>query len=418
MTLSCFDLGERMLSVEEAGAALAELVAGPLPAEPVALDALHGRVLAEAIASPLDVPQSTNAAMDGIALAWPASGPWPESWRRVGRLFAGRRHATPLAPGECLGITTGAPLPPGADTVIMQEQLAVLDDERVVVEHPERVRRGQNVRRAGEDIARGAPALAAGTRLSAAELGLLASLGLAEARVIRRPRVAIFSTGDEVTAPGEPLPPAGIYDANRFTLRALVAEQGGEVLDLGILPDDRDALIAALDGAANQADLVITSGGVSVGEADFTRAALAEIGELGFWRIAIRPGRPLACGRLGERGVPFLGLPGNPVAVMVTFLRFVAPLMARLQGRDAWQPATLTALAEHELKSRVGRVDYLRGIYRCDDRGRLTVASTGAQGSGILSSMVKANCLIELAADREVAAPGEAVTIHPLHRLP
>ncbi|PXX97613.1 molybdopterin molybdotransferase MoeA [Halomonas sp. LBP4] len=418
MTLSCFDLGERMLSVEEAGAALAELVAGPLPAEKVALAELHGRVLAETVVSPLDVPQSTNAAMDGIALAWPEAGPWPEGWRRVGQLFAGQRHATPLGPGECLGITTGAPLPPGADTVIMQEQLEVLGDDRVVVAHPERVRRGQNVRRAGEDIARGAPALAAGTRLSAAELGLLASLGLAEARVIRRPRVAIFSTGDEVTAPGASLPPAGIYDANRFTLRGLVAEQGGEVLDLGILPDDRAALVAALGAAARRADLVITSGGVSVGEADFTRAALAELGELGFWRIAIRPGRPLACGRLGEGGVPFLGLPGNPVAVMVTFLRFVAPLLARLQGRVERHPATLTALAEHELKSRIGRVDYLRGVYRGDDRGRLTVASTGAQGSGILSSMVKANCLIELAADREVAAPGEAVTIHPLHRLP
>ncbi|MFY0990503.1 gephyrin-like molybdotransferase Glp [Halomonas sp. C05BenzN] len=418
MTLSCFDLGERMLSVEEARSALGTLVEGPLPAESVTLAAAHGRVLAEAVVSPVDVPQSTNAAMDGIALAWPEAGPWPECWRRVGRLFAGQRRETPLAPGECLGITTGAPLPPGADTVIMREQLEERGDDLVVVDRPERVRRGQHVRLAGEDIARGAQALAAGTRLSAAELGLLASLGQAEARVVRRPRIAIFSTGDEVTAPGEALPPAGVFDTNRFTLRGLVMEQGGEVIDLGILPDDRAALVMALDEAAGLADLVITSGGVSVGEADHTRAALAEVGELGFWRIAIRPGRPLACGRLGERGVPFLGLPGNPVAVMVTFLQFVAPLLARLQGRGDGVPPRLTALAEHPLESRTGRVDYLRGVYRCDDQGRLRVSSTGAQGSGILSSMVAANCLIEIAAEREAVGPGEAVTLHPLHRLP
>jgi molybdopterin molybdotransferase len=198
----------------------------------------------------------------------------------------------------------------------------------------------------------------------------------------------------------------------------MIVEHGGEVLDLGILPDDRDLLAAALAEAAGSADLVVTSGGVSVGEADFTRAALGAIGELGFWRIAIRPGRPLACGRLGSSGTPFLGLPGNPVAVMVTFLQFVVPLLARLQGRADISPVRLSARADHAMLSRLERVDYLRGIYYGDGAGGLRVGSTGSQGSGILSSMVMANCLIEIAADRDHVACDDPVTIHPLSRLP
>ncbi|RTR00160.1 bifunctional molybdopterin-guanine dinucleotide biosynthesis adaptor protein MobB/molybdopterin molybdotransferase MoeA [Halomonas nitroreducens] len=416
MTLSCFDLGERMLSPAQASAALAELVPTSLAVERVSLDALHGRVLAEDVISPIDVPQNTNAAMDGIALAWPVADPLPATWRRVGEVLAGRSHGAALAPGDCVAITTGAPLPAGADTVIMREQLET-QGEAVRVEHPERVKRGQHVRQAGEDIARGQRALAAGTRVGAAELGLLASLGLAEVAVHRRPRVAVFSTGDEVTPPGAPLPPAGIFDANRFTLAGLLREQGAEPIDLGILADDRAAMIAALRDAAERADLVITSGGVSVGQADFTRQALEEVGRLAFWRIAIRPGRPLACGQLGERAVPFLGLPGNPVAVMVTFLQFVVPLLGRLQGRAETAPRRLTALAETPLRSRTGRTDFLRGVTRSDEAGRLWVRDTGAQGSGILSSMVAADCLIELDKARDGVEAGEAVTIQPLFRL-
>ncbi|WFM69856.1 gephyrin-like molybdotransferase Glp [Halomonas sp. CKK8] len=417
MTLSCFDLGERMLPVAEARARLAGLVEAPLPAERVALAALHGRVLAEDVISPIDVPQNTNAAMDGIALAWPTDDEWPGEWRVIGEVLAGSRLEEAPGEGECVRITTGAPLPPGADTVIMLEQLEE-GGETVVVHQPERVRRGQHVRQAGEDISRGQTALRAGTRLGAAELGLLASLGLVDASVHRRPRVAIFSTGDEVTAPGEALPPAGIFDANRYSLAGLLAEQGADVIDLGILPDDREAMIAALGDAARQADMVITSGGVSVGHADFTRAALEAVGRLAFWRIAIRPGRPLACGLLGERGVTFLGLPGNPVAVMVTFLQFVAPLLSKLQGKPVHEPERLVAIADEALKSRLGRTDYLRGRYHADAEGRLHVCSTGAQGSGILSSMVAANCLIELTDDREGVASGDTVSIQPLYRLP
>lgn len=413
MSLSCFDFGERMLTVDEARAAVLELAPHPLGTEWLPLGRLHGRILAESLVSPIDVPQNTNSAMDGIALAWPESGAaCPDSWMLSGEVLAGHRHETPLVAGECVRITTGAPLPAGADTVIMREQLE-LQEGGVKVMHPDAVRRGQNVRFAGEDIPRGAVALAAGARMGAAELGLLASLGMAQARVRRRPRVAIFSTGDEVTAPGEPLPAAGIFDANRFALAGLIAEHGGEVRDLGILPDERDVMVIALAAAARDVDLVITSGGVSVGEADQVRAALAEVGELGFWKIAIRPGRPLACGRLGAQGTPFFGLPGNPVAAMVTFLQFVAPVLRRLQGCQTPEPCRLTALAGSDLPSRKGRVDFLRGLFHCDALGQLHVRSTGHQGSGILSSMVAANCLIEIAADCETIARGEAVTIQP-----
>ncbi|HSP59027.1 MAG TPA: molybdopterin molybdotransferase MoeA, partial [Halomonas sp.] len=236
MTLSCFDLGERMLAVEEAREAILALATSPLACETLPLCEAHGRVLAESVISPIDVPGNTNAAMDGVALKWPSTAEVTTRWRRVGQLFAGQQYQGSLAAGECLGITTGAPMPPGADTVIMREQLKE-HDGRVLVDRPETVKRGQHVRRAGEDLARGQLALVAGTRVSAAELGLLASLGFDQVRVVRQPRVALFSTGNEVTPPGTPLPSAGIYDANRFTLQGLVIEHGGEPIDLGILPD-------------------------------------------------------------------------------------------------------------------------------------------------------------------------------------
>ncbi|MDR5906108.1 gephyrin-like molybdotransferase Glp [Franzmannia qiaohouensis] len=415
MTLSCFELGERMLSVAEARTALDALFATSLDSERLPLEALLGRVLAESPVSPIDVPQNTNAAMDGIALAWPERP--VRRWPVVGEVLAGQRWGQPLAAGTALRITTGAPLPAGADTVIMSEQLEAVGDQAVEISRTERVQRGQNVRQAGEDIACGQRVLEAGTRLQPQHLGLLASLGLAEARVYRRPRVAIFSTGDEVTAPGQPLPAAGIYDANRYTLHGMLTRLGAEVCDLGILADRRDEVVGALGAAARDHDMLITSGGVSVGQADWIKAALNELGELGFWRIAIRPGRPLACGRLGARQIPFFGLPGNPVAVMVTFLEFVQPVLRRMQGEPDWQPPRLTARSEAPLKSRLERVDFLRGVYRCDADGQLWVRSTGAQGSGILSSMSAANCLIEIDASRAGVAGGETVTLQPFDSL-
>lgn len=418
MSLSCFELGERMLSIDEALTALRELAPRALESEFIPLYLLLDRVLAEDVISPIDVPQNTNAAMDGIAVSWPEST--QARFSIQGDVLAGSCFEGHLDPGQAVTITTGAPLPHGADTVIMSEQLLIQEEgtERwVEVQQADRVRRGQNVRKAGEDIARGAKALSAGTRLSPQHLGLLASLGMAEALVLRRPRVAIFSTGDEVTAPGETLPPAGIFDSNRFSLRGLLTRLGCEVVDLGILADDFAHIREALESAAQTADMVITSGGVSVGQADWTRKALNETGRLGFWRIAIRPGRPLAFGTLGVREIPFFGLPGNPVAVMVTFLQFVQPLLRTLQGEHHWQPQRLTAIADEPLQCRSGRVDFLRGIYSCDDQGRLHVSMTGRQGSGILSSMTAANCLIEIEAARAGVAQGETVTLQPFGEL-
>lgn len=414
MTLSCFTLGEQMLDVDEALAALSELVTIRLPVERLPLASAGRRVLAEECVSPIDVPQYTNAAMDGIALAWPVPARIP----LVGEVLAGQRFERPLRHGEAVSITTGAPLPVGADTVIMHEQLDVDARARVATIHQaQRVSRGQNVRHAGEDIARGSRAVLAGTRLRPQHLGLLASLGIDSVEVVRRPRVAIFSTGDEVTLPGEVLGEAGIYDANRYSLRGLLEALGCDVDDLGILVDRREAIRDALAHAATRADMVITSGGVSSGQADWVKAALSSIGRLGFWRIAMRPGRPLAFGVLGEGAVPFFGLPGNPVAVMVTFLQFVQPLLRQLQGEYAWQPTRWTAIADEAMCSRSGRVDFQRGIYRVDETGRLHVRTTGPQGSGILSSMVAANCLIEIETSRAGIAAGETVLLQPFGEL-
>ena len=415
--LSCFDLGEQMLSVEQARTALATLIEAPLGKEKCALAQAHGRRLAEALHAPIDVPQNTNAAMDGIALAWPGQASEAESlqthWPLEGSIFAGDPFTGQVARGACVRITTGAPLPADTDTVIMREQLQE-NAEYVVVLQPERVSHGQNVRQSGEDIQQGEVALPAGIRLDAASLGLTASLGIDSVNVWRRPRVAVFSTGNEVTAPGERLPAAGIYDANRFTLTGLLQQQGAEVMDLGILPDDQARIQAALEDAAAHADLVLTSGGVSVGQADFTRAALESLGQLTFWRVAIRPGRPLACGLLTERRTPLVGLPGNPVAVMVTFLQFVIPLLRRFQGQPASPPDYLYAIADESLPSRAGRTDYLRGVFHSTADGRLHVRSTGAQGSGILSSMVAANCLIELPDSCTGVASGDILKVQPL----
>ncbi|MEP4556237.1 molybdopterin molybdotransferase MoeA [Cobetia amphilecti] len=462
MSLSCFDprFGERMLSVDEALSVLGESLAGVMRtprSERVALAQAPGRVLAETVISPLDVPAQTNAAMDGIALARAslpdaASGE-PLSDRGelsdhcelsvIGSSLAGHPWTgRALAAGEAMRITTGAALPAGADTVVMQEQLEYRSTqgegeagEQVVIEGVTSIRRGQNVRQAGEDIAHGSQVMAPGQWLTPAAVGVLASLGLAEVAVYRPLTVAIFSTGDEVTAPGETLPAGGIYDANRFSLVALLRDQGIEVLDLGILSDDEASVSAALRDAATRADMVITSGGVSVGEADHVRSALAACGELALWRIAMRPGRPLAFGMLratpadaasSSGQVPFFGLPGNPVATMVTFLQFVLPALRLLSGQQRlakaeasasattlaqWQAPRLQLIAGETLRSRAERVDYHRGQVVLDDQGRQVVMTTGRQGSGILTSMLLAECLIEIPAGCATLHAGEPVMV-------
>lgn len=383
----------------------------PLTAtEVVSLDELDNRVLGLDAVSPVNVPQQTNSAMDGYAFAM--QDPMPEHFTLVGEVLAGHQYHSELKLGETVRIMTGASVPQGADTVQPRE-LAIEEGNKISFSG--NITQGQHVRLAGEDIAQGATALAAQQRIGSAEQGLLASLGFHQATVYKRPVVAVFSTGDEVSQPGEPLKPNCIYDANRFTIKAMAKRLGCEVVDLGIIEDSEAALEVALIQAAKHADVVISSGGVSVGNADYIKTVLAKIGQINFWRINMRPGRPLAFGEIGNS--LFFGLPGNPVAVMVSFLHFVQPALRKLSGEAHWQAPLLPAITDEMLNSRTGRTEFFRGVYHLAKDGKLHVRSTGAQGSGMLSSMVKANCLIIIGEEDDKLNPGDTVYIQPFADL-
>ncbi len=411
---SCADDREPgVLSVADARARLLQRIAPVTGHERLALREALGRVLARDVVSPIDVPGHTNSAMDGFALrhADLAADDFTEL-RVVGTALAGQPWDGRLAAGECVRIMTGAPLPAGADTVVMQERVR---DHGATIVVGTGQRPGQNVRRAGEDLARGQVALPDGRRLTPADLGLLASLGQAEVSVLRRPRVAFFSTGDELRGLGEPLAPGEVYDSNRYTLYGMLRRAGVALRDLGVIPDDLDALRAAFDDAARHADVVITSGGVSVGEADYTKQVLDELGEVSFWKIAMKPGRPLTFGRLGAAW--FFGLPGNPVAVMVTFYQFVLPALHQLAGERDWRPLVVPATLTEPLRKKPGRAEFVRGVLETGPDGRLTVRSTGAQGSGILRSMSEGNCFLLLDAEQGDLAPGARVAVQPFAAL-
>src|SRR5690606_144753 len=316
-------------------------------------------------------------------------------------------------PDQCVHIMTGAPMPPGTDAVVFQEQTQVRQGRVAIAADS---RRERNVRQAGEDLARGSVALPAGKRIGPAELGLLASLGAPEVAVYRRARVAFFSTGDELRSLGEPLGPGLIYDSNRYTLYGMLSALGVEMLDMGVVADDAVSVQRAFADASSLADAVITTGGVSVGEADYIKQTLAELGEVGFWQVAMRPGRPFAFGRLGSAA--FFGLPGNPVAVMVTFYQFVQPALRRLMGEPPpLPPLTFRARALSRFATRVGRTELIRGILERDAQGAPVVRSTGSQGSGILSSMSTANCFIVLPPESAGADPGDEVDVLPFSGL-
>ena len=378
--------------------------------ETVGLDDAENRVLASDAISPVNVPQHTNSAMDGFAFS--AAEPLPDSFEVVGEVRAGYQYQGTLQAGQAVRIMTGAPVPAGADTIQPRENASETDGRMSLTS---KVKRGQNVRLAGEDIAQGAVALAAGSRLGAAEQGLLASLGFAEFAVKRRPVVAVFSSGDEVSQPGTELKANCIYDSNRYTIKSMARRLGCEVIDLGIIEDSEAALTEALSNAAQTADMVISSGGVSVGNADYIKKVLTAIGEIHFWRIDMRPGRPLAFGKIND--ALFFGLPGNPVATMVAFLMFVQPALRKLAGEQAWQPNLLPAIADEAFRSRAGRTEFNRGIAALGADGQLHVQSTGAQGSGMLSSMVKGNCLVIIGEEDEQIALGELVYILPFAEL-
>lgn len=393
-------------------AALERLLAATRPledTEQLPVRSALGRVLAVAVTSPFDVPAHTNSAMDGYALRGsdvPAAG--LSTLRVVGASFAGKPFEGAVGPGEAVRIMTGAVVPEGADTVVLQEQVNATEE---TVEIDSRHKTGQHVRAAGEDIRAGATVLPAGRRLTAADLGLFASLGRPEVTVVRRPRVAFFSTGDELRSIGEPLGRGEIYDSNRYTLFGMLARLGVEPLDLGVVRDDPTALGVAFRRAAAMADVIITSGGVSVGEADYTKDVLGDLGEIRFWKIAMKPGRPLAFGRVGKAA--FFGLPGNPVSVMVTFYQFVQPALEKLMGTTPRRPWTLPARTTAVLKKKPGRAEFQRGLLARDDAGQWTVTPTGDQGSGILTSMSQANCFIVLGMDEGKVDTGTIVEVQP-----
>jgi molybdopterin molybdotransferase len=397
-----------MIPVSDARARILADVAGAAPEETLPVARGLGRVLARDVSAPFDVPPADNSAVDGYAILGADLAPGCRVHLRVvADLPAGAVYEGGIGPREALRIMTGAPMPRGADTVVPKELSEGSGDwvELTAVE------RGANVRARAEDVRAGAVVLTAGSVLRPQDLGLIASLGFAEIVVHRRPRVALLSTGDEVVEPGQPRRPGQIYDANRFSLGGMVEGAGADTLDLGIVPDVRELLRERLLQAASAADVVLTSGGVSVGDYDLVKSVLGEIGGIDFWQVAMQPGRPLAVGRIA--GAHFFGLPGNPVASVLCFHLFVRPTLWKLGGRTRLDPECVTATALEPMRKREGRREFKRGILRFTERG-FEVSTTGPQGSGILSSMVAANCLIILEESRGDVKPGEHVLVEPL----
>ena len=404
----CDTLSPAFLSVVQGQEKILSLVNTVSEIEACKIENAYGRVLAEHIVSPVNVPQYTNSAMDGYAIR--SDDVDRDSYQVVAEVMAGHAYEQPLEVGQAVKIMTGAPTPRNGDTVVMREQ-AIQEGDRVTF-NGANIKAGQNVRQAGEDLAIGSDVFTAGTRLASPEMGMIASLGFGEANVFRKLKVAVFSTGDEVQAPGTEQKANSIYDSNRFTIMGMLEKLGCEILDFGILEDNEQLMIEALENASAQADVVMTSGGVSVGDADYIKLALDKLGQIDFWRINMRPGRPLAFGQINNK--PFFGLPGNPVAVMVSFINFVEPALRKMQGEQGWKPLKVNAIATENLRSRQGRTEFSRGIYELDNTGRLTVRTTGKQGSGILRSMSEANCLIEISPAIDTVKAGESVTIIPL----
>ena len=420
---------------------LARLVQPVTESEEVGIFDALGRVLAQDVVSPLSVPPHDNSAMDGFAFdgAQLVAGA-PLVLRVVGKALAGAAWTGRVGPGECVKIMTGAVMPAGLDTVVPQELTTVTpspEGERVVIA-ADVLRPGDNRRCKGEDLLEGRVALSKGELLTPAALGLLASLGLQTVPVLRRLRVAYFSTGDEILSLGEPPRPGAVYDSNRYTVIGLLTRLGVQVIDLGVVPDAPAPLQAAMLQAAQLADAILTSGGVSGGDADHTRAVMRECGDVAFWRIAMRPGRPMAVGRIhggkiSEKladspcpsiadssqnnsdtvptGALLFGLPGNPVAVMVAFLAFVRPALLRMMGSTRPAPPLLHARSSEAIRKKPGRTEYQRGIVSTAQDGTLQVRSTGPQGSGVLSSMVQANGLIVLHHDQGNVAVGDALDV-------
>ena len=403
-----------LLTVTEAQARILEGVTPVTAAETLPVREALGRVLAEDIVSPIDVPSHTNSAMDGYAVR---AADLPDDGVREfpvpGTSWAGRPWLTPIEQGQAVQIMTGGMMPVGADTVVMQEHV---EREGGTVRIGSGHRCGQNVRVAGEDLAAGQQVFTAGKQLTSADIGVLASLGLGEVCVYRRLKVAFFSTGDELRSVGQPLGPGEIYDSNRYTLYGMLKKLDVEIIDMGVVRDRRELIEQAFHDAAAGADAIITSGGVSVGEADFVKETLEKLGSMSFWKIAMKPGRPVTFGHIND--AVFFGLPGNPVSVMVTYFQFVRPALLKMAGETGVLGAfTVRARATSALRKRTGRYEFQRGVLEQPAPGEFVVHSAGAQGSGILRSMSEANCFILLDPDRSSVDPGEEVVVQPFQNL-
>ena len=402
-TVSCLDgYDPDALRVDKACEAIRSCLTPISETEKVPIREALGRVLAQDIVPEINVPAHDNSAMDGYAVRF---SDLDKPLREIGTALAGKPFSGKLGPGECVRIMTGAVMPEGADTVVIQE-VVKKEGERIVVPHGQK--KAQNVRYAGEDLAKGKPVLHPGQLVRPAELGLIASLGIGDVNVKRRLRVAFFATGDELASIGAPLKAGEVYDSNRYTLHGMLTRLGVVLVDMGVVRDRPQDLENAFKKGSSLADVVITTGGVSVGEADFVRELMTKLGEVLFWKIAMRPGRPMAFGKIGNAFL--FGLPGNPVAVMVTFYQFVRDALLFMSGREGGEVPLLKASAAENLRKMPGRTEYQRGIlFR--ESGEWKVRTTGQQGSGVLRSMSEANCFIVLEHERGSVKAGEPVSV-------
>ena len=420
-TLSCADnYDPNSLHVDRARELILDLLSPVSGHERVFVRQALDRVLADDVISPIDVPSHDNSAMDGWALrSGDLAATGETRLKNIGTALAGSAFEGRVGAGKTVRIMTGAILPQDVDCVVIQEVVRVEGDVVII---PPGQRRAQNTRRAGEDLQAGRPAIAAGKKLRPAEIGIIASLGIGEVSVRRRVRVALFSTGDELSSIGTPLASGAVYDSNRYTLWGMLTRLGCDVIDMGVVKDDPAALEAAFREAAGCADAIITSGGVSVGEADFIKQLMAQLGEVAFWKIAMKPGRPMAFGRIqpdgaNRPGAWLFGLPGNPVAVMVTFYQFVRPAILKLAGVDPVPPfPAFPARCVEAMKKGRGRTEFQRGIL-FQESGEWCVRPTGAQGSGVLRSMSEADCFIVLEHERDKVGAGDTVNVQLMNGL-
>jgi molybdopterin molybdotransferase len=402
----CFAFGDSILSVDDANQRLAERLSLIESDERIQLTSADGRILSQPIRAPISLPSFTNSAVDGYALRGEDLPALEERSFAVAEwIQAGDATATAARPASAIRIFTGAPMPEGADTVFMQEDARIEDGNRVTL--PPGLKRGSNVRPIGEDVAAGQRVLQAGHRLRPQDVALLAALGLTHVQVRRRVKVAVFSTGNEIVAPGEPRGPTQLFDANRFMLMAMLGRLGCAVDDLGILRDDLNATASVLGRAAATHDLILTSGGVSTGEADYVKAAVESVGTLVFWRLAIKPGRPVAMGVIG--GTPFIGLPGNPVASFITFAYVARPAILALSGSPWLRVPSVPVRAAFSYKKKAGRREYLRVSLRESEDGSLEASKFPREGAGMLSSLVETDGLVELDEETTIVVPGQNV---------